>query len=355
MIVYHGTTAKRARAICAGGFLPRKPSRRVWFAASKQYAVGRARCQARRAKDHPAVIKCDLNIDRLRRSVGKGKVMVRNGIIAIDGPVDVSVISTGPGLMSPRGAKEIARFFNTILGIKPWKGIAANHPGVKRIARWVDNRIAATKGIDIKPQELIELAERWIPEHFANVEVDPKTLEVEKHYPTIRVVAESSNPWVRQREDQALGLMDSPTPADRIHGLRLLQEIGDEDLADWCLMFVEDDALEVRLAAMKLLRECEGVNAAALKPLVRSDNLRDRGAALALLVQHDTPHRARWCERGLKDPAAHVRVQVARQLKRFDPKADRRLFEFALTDPNRQVAETAEKLTAHKGYARMRW
>ena len=38
MIVYHGTTARRARRICQEGFLPKKPSRRVWFAEGRTYA-----------------------------------------------------------------------------------------------------------------------------------------------------------------------------------------------------------------------------------------------------------------------------------------------------------------------------
>ena len=59
-MVYHGTTQNRARRICREGFLPKKPSRRVWFAESYGYALGRARTQAKRAKDHPAVLTCEL-------------------------------------------------------------------------------------------------------------------------------------------------------------------------------------------------------------------------------------------------------------------------------------------------------
>ena len=39
MIVYHGTTMKRARRICKAGFLPRKPSKRVWFAKARSKSV----------------------------------------------------------------------------------------------------------------------------------------------------------------------------------------------------------------------------------------------------------------------------------------------------------------------------
>ena len=67
------------------GFLPKKPSRRVWFAEQRNYAMGRARTQARRAKDRPAVLTCELNLGRLRAQFGKKKVFHRNGVIAIDG------------------------------------------------------------------------------------------------------------------------------------------------------------------------------------------------------------------------------------------------------------------------------
>lgn len=43
MIVYHGTTSRRAQRICAEGFLPKKPSRCVWFAENRRYALGRAK------------------------------------------------------------------------------------------------------------------------------------------------------------------------------------------------------------------------------------------------------------------------------------------------------------------------
>ncbi len=43
MVVYHGTTYRSAQRIYSLGFLPKKPSRLVWFAASLRYATG-ARC-----------------------------------------------------------------------------------------------------------------------------------------------------------------------------------------------------------------------------------------------------------------------------------------------------------------------
>jgi RNA:NAD 2'-phosphotransferase (TPT1/KptA family) len=69
MIVYHGTTRRRAERILVSGFLARKPSRRVWFARSRAYAEGRAKTQARRAHDRPAVLVCELDLQAYRRPI----------------------------------------------------------------------------------------------------------------------------------------------------------------------------------------------------------------------------------------------------------------------------------------------
>lgn len=87
MILYHGTTRRRARRICLEGFLPRRPSSRVWFAESRSYAIGRAKTQARRSRGRPCVLRCDINLAELRKRLGKNKVLHRNSVIAIGGPV----------------------------------------------------------------------------------------------------------------------------------------------------------------------------------------------------------------------------------------------------------------------------
>ena len=66
MIVYHGTTSRRAHRICREGFLPKKPSRRVWFAESRRYALGRAKTQARRTRDSAVVLACEIDVDQIR-------------------------------------------------------------------------------------------------------------------------------------------------------------------------------------------------------------------------------------------------------------------------------------------------
>ncbi len=355
MIVYHGTTARRAQRICTEGFLPRKPSRRVWFAESKAYADRRGKQQARRTRDRPVVLRCELDLPRLQSTIGDKSVFHQGGIIAIDGPVGASVLSRESLIGVPVAPREMAAWLNRILRIKPWKGVGASHPGVQRLSRWVERRIESKDNHTIKPNELLELAYQWLPDYFAEVRVDPKRLTAWPQVKTIRVVAESSARWVAADEDEALNFLESEQPAMRIRGLKKLKKIGDPDLFDWCAMFLDDAQQQVRLTAMKIMRDCEAGDAAMLRPLTRSEDMHLRGAALSLLAQHDADHRLHWIERGLKDPATHVRLQVARHLRHIDAKQHRRLFEFALTDPNPQINKMARKLTAHRGYAKIRW
>lgn len=105
MIAYHGTTDQRARRIAKEGFLPRKPSRRVWFAESRRYALGRAKTQARRASDRPVVLTCDLNLAQLRERLGARRIFHKNHIIAISAKVPVTVLP----LASHDGGAELAR------------------------------------------------------------------------------------------------------------------------------------------------------------------------------------------------------------------------------------------------------
>ena len=61
-----------------------------------------------------------------------------------------------------------------------------------------------------------------------------------------------------------------------------------------------------------------------------------------------------WCARGLRDADDAVRLAVARELPRYDPRRHRWLFELALYDPHPQIAERARKLTARQGFHLLR-
>jgi hypothetical protein len=355
MIVFHGTTARRARRICEEGFLPKKPSRRVWFAESRRYALGRAKTQARRSRDRPVVLACDIDLHHLRARYGSKRVLHRSRVIAIDGSVPVSVLRSRPFAGVPTTPEAIARWVNHLLGLKPHKGAGKRQRGVIRLSEWVNKRLATAPRRGVTPRQLLRMAQRWLPELFEGFEIDPDSLRAFRVAGDVHVQVDEEAVEPDPREEEALECLEAPKAETRARGLELLAKIGDPDLFDWCAMFLDDPALTVRLAALRLMRGCEDGSPEGIEPLAKSPNKRLRGAALAALAHLGGPDRPRWLKRGLKDPAPCVRVAVARELEHLDATEHQEVFELALYDPNPDVARAARKLAAHKGYAKTRW
>ncbi len=350
MIVYHGTTLRRARRICVEGFLPRKPSRRVWFARGRGYAEGRARVQARRAHDRPVVLTCDIDLESVRARLGAKRVFARHGNIAIDGSMPVTVLRSFPGVQSPTTPRELADWVNTLLGLKPHKGVTAGHGGIRRLGKWVANRLASRPDSSIPDGELIHLARQWLPDFFADVEVDVARVRAYRRARPAKVELAVHAPPPDPREQKALDLLEGPSPRGRARGLKLLAELEDPDLFDWCVAFLADESPAVRLAALRTMARCAEGDAEVIAPLASAKDKRIRAAAVAALARHGRGDAARWFERGLKDPEPCVRLAAASVLEHLEPTTHRRLFELALNDPNPQVAYLAGKLTAGKGF-----
>ena len=356
MIVFHGTTDRAARQIVQEGFLPRKPSKRVWFAAGRGYAHGRARAKARRAHARPVVLTCEINLGELRAKYGSKRVRIRNGIIAIDAPVPAGVLrSAGEPFGTPSTPAELAEWLNRVLGLKPHKGVGARHPGVVRLARWVANRIQDRPRRGIKRTELLAVARQWLPEFFEGVRIDPEDLHVYRQVDLGPEPQPEPEPPADPREAEALELLDSGAPKRRARGLEILAELGDCDLFEWCAMYLDDDSPAVRLAALHAMARCEDIDADLVEPLARSPDNRLRGAAIAVLAARGGAKAPSWFERGLKDPSPCVRLETAKVLAGLDPERHRAVFQLALYDPNPKVAEIAEKLVAHKGYPKVTW
>lgn len=91
MNLYHGTTERNARNIARNGFLPRAPSRAVWFTTSRSYARRRAQQKANRAKEHAIVLHCDLQIPQLREQLGT-RMTIKGGVIAVRGHLPPTVV-----------------------------------------------------------------------------------------------------------------------------------------------------------------------------------------------------------------------------------------------------------------------
>ena len=125
MIVYHGTTRKRAARIRVVGFIPRKS--RVWFTKNLVYAKRRARTLATRTRDQAITLRCDLNMGQLRTRYGSAGTMVQSHFVVIRGRVPASVLTDESGdyhLPYVLTADYLAKWINSILRVKPHKGVS---------------------------------------------------------------------------------------------------------------------------------------------------------------------------------------------------------------------------------------
>ena len=354
MIVYHGTTAGRARRIASEGFLPRKPSRMVWFADSRSYALGRAKTQAKRARDTAVVLTCDIDLPEMRKRLGKTKVFHGGGVISIKASVPVNVLRSHPGYPGyadqPSSPEDLAAWINDILRLKPYKGVNKRHPGLDRLSRWVVNRMTSRPNSRLRPKELLGMARRWLPEFFDSVEIDLETMRAWRSVATIEVKVEAPPEPADPREDEALDCLVSEKPERRARGLGLLAELGDPDLFEWCAMFLSDESTEVTVAALHTVLCCEDADLDLLAPFAESGDKRLRAAATAALARHAGEKAVHWLERGLKDPEPCVRMEAAALLSEVDPVEHRAIFHLALSDPNPVVVRRARRHAVGKGY-----
>ncbi|MFB3881383.1 MAG: HEAT repeat domain-containing protein [Armatimonadota bacterium] len=357
MIVYHGTTKERARRIAVEGFHPRKPSRRVWFAQSRDYALGRAKTQAKRAKDTAVVLTCDVDVAQLRKWLGGKKVFHSHGIIAIKASVPARVLRSHPGdpgyADQPSSLDDLAAWINAILGLKAYKGVNTRNPGLERLSRWVVNRMTSQPRSRIRPTELLHMARRWLPDFFEGVEIDPETMLAHRRVATVEMAVDLPPEPVDPREEEALDCLVSDKPARRARGLSLLTELADPDLFDWCVTFLGDEA-EIQIAALHAMLSCDEVELDLVLPLASIKDRRVRAAAIAVLAKHGGQRAVDWFARGLKDPESCVRVETARQLSALDVAKHKDVFELALHDPNPEVRHRAQKVAAGKALA-SRW
>jgi hypothetical protein len=350
MIVYHGTTGQRALKIRTQGFLPKPPSHRVWFAKGRGYSLRRARTQARRAHDRPVVLTCEIDLNRLRERLGERQVFYNGGIVAVNGAVPPSVIRVHPATDTPSSPEELVAWVNDLLGLKPYKGVSRRHPGIQELSLWVLQRLADPSTGRVQRGELLDRARHCLPELFAGVVIDPVDLHVSTKNEPAEVGVEEPVVDLDPREVEAMDCLAAGSPARRIRGLSLLAELADPDLFEWCVMCLEDEAVEVRVAALRTMLRAEEGDPEVLEPLAGSQDRRVRGAAIAALARHAEDEAPRWFERGLRDPEVCVRLETAALLPRLDASVHRAIFDLALADANDKIVQIAQKLTAGKGY-----
>ena len=349
MKFYHGTTLRSAIKIAEMGFLPRKGA--VWFTTSKQYAQGRAKQKARRTGSSPFVLACEINIQELYDSLGKRRLMRGGGVIAIRGRVPPTVIRSHFTLELLTSPKHIARWVNQKLGRTAYEGISPRHPGIERLSRWMENRTTSGTGSTIRPEELAQKLQQWLPDFFQGCEITFEDLRFDCFLEPVDFETEPSSEPVNSREENALDDLAAAKPQRRIRGLKQLARLGNEDLYDWCTLLLSDESSDVRIAALQTLAHCDDGDPAVILPFAESENKRIRAAAIAALAKHSVEDASRWFEQGLKDREACVRLETAALLPTLDVTQHREIFELALYDPNPEIKRLAEKLTMKKGYA----
>jgi hypothetical protein len=355
MIVYHGTTARNALKIEKVGFRPQKPSRKVWFAESKHYALRRAKSKARSARDRPVVLTCDINLSQMRHRLGSRRIFHQNGIVAISATVPPSVLRSSPMLQVGFSPEVLAAWVNRLLALRPHEGVSQRHPGIDRLSRWMVNRLTSGAGSKINTQELLQKAQQWLPEYFVDgTKINFENLRVQRRGKTVEVEMEEPLEEIDTREEEALDCLVAKNPKRRIQGLKLLAELKDPDLFDWCMMFFDDEFIDVRVAVLRTMLHCDDVDTEIILPLAECEEKRLRAAAIAVLAKHSDEDAPHWFEWGLTDNSVCVRLETAALLPQLEPEEHRYIFELALHDPNPRIRHIARQLTIGKGFKVLR-
>jgi len=355
MILYHGTTARNAQNIHQLGFMPKKPSRKVWFAESKNYALRRAKTKARSAGDRPVVLRCNINLSQMRQRLGARRVFHRNGIVAISASIPATVLCSHPMLEPGFSPEMLAEWVNQLLGLKSYEGVSRRHPGIDRLSRWMVNRLTSGAGRRIDTKEILQKAQQWLPEYFVEgTGINFENLRVHRRGKIVEVEIEAPSEEIDTREEKALDCLVAQNPKRRIRGLKLLAELKDPDLFDWCMMFFDDESADVRVATLRTMLHCDDVDTEIILPLTESEDKRIRAAAIAVLAKHSCENAPYWFEWALTDKSVCVRLETAALLPQLEPTEHRYIFELALHDPNPRIRHIAQKLTVGKGFKVLR-
>ena len=91
---------------------------------------GRAKQKARKTASPPFVFNCEINVQELSNRLGKNLVMRSKGFLAIRRRVPPTVILNSSEL--------IVRWVSQILQGESYQNISPHHPGINRLARWVE-------------------------------------------------------------------------------------------------------------------------------------------------------------------------------------------------------------------------
>jgi hypothetical protein len=327
-------------------------------------------------EERPIILTCNIDVSAMMHHAGNGNVFHSRGILSVRGHVSANILCDDPTdvqraakfLELPDQPAALARWINRLLELPPHRGVRRRDPGVLRLAKWIQEQIARNPSRQISEFEVAEVASHWLPEFFRGVAVDPARMrslrfrgsatgDLTTLIPSARDDVSTTLHENSAVESEALLCLASDKPRRRIRGLRLLSSIASPgDLVDWCLMLLDDEDVEVAVAALQNLAcHCEQVDRSLVEELTSDQDRRLRAAALEVLAVHDPQETGRWLWQGLSDPEAHVRMRLVRHLDRLDPALHPDVFHTALTDPNPEIARLARRRSEGRGIHMPAW
>jgi hypothetical protein len=186
ILVWHGTTADRAKAIQSDGFKAPRDKGRIWFTRNAAEARQIAKARAAQRGSEPVVFCCNVNLGQYSdierpnpnwyvfKQARMDKTVIRS-VTGVekhseekpprqkekrkDERVDVAIINTS-------GKLGVLCWVNTYLEQVGKAAVDATHPGVEAIFRWVDTQYASGREELISEAEMLE----QVNAHFTEIE-----------------------------------------------------------------------------------------------------------------------------------------------------------------------------------------
>jgi len=142
-------------------------------------------------------------------------------------------------------------------------------------------------------------------------------------------------------EGAMTALLDDPSPALRVYGLRYMNKTGSQGLAGAVNRLASDPAPEVRAAVMDIAgkRDSEDYSR-ALSVLYDNGDIPERYAAVRYLAQRDDRYAVRVMVDALNDPEDRVRLIAVKYIRKKEPS---KLTIKLASDPDRDVRDEALK------------
>ena len=184
ILLWHGTSLIRADSILESGFRSKK---RVFFSSNIMTSLSFAERRGIDGRSEPAIFAAVYDLGTLRYGkefqhqyhfIFKPGVATRivKYLLTCRGLYSIGKITTEANRYSDdltdiaitqsSGNTGIAYWLNSFLDLDDSKCIPGNHPAVAKIKAWVDEQYAEGRMIPIADEELLILAEEYLPEYF---------------------------------------------------------------------------------------------------------------------------------------------------------------------------------------------